>query len=834
MCTLWIAQPLYDLLGGMPNYFLVRGLATSGWSSDIVIFALAAFLVPPLVFVVVAELLGLIGLRRAAYTGFMGLLAGLAALLVGRLVDHSLDAVRLPGWLLVALTLATGAAAVWLLRSERAAFATRYVLKLLALLAPLAPALFLLRPEIRGELAAGFRLPDPLPPLEGPSHEAVRTRAADAHIVVLVLDELPTYTLVDAKGRIEPELFPHLAEFAATSTWFHGATTPAFFTQHAVPALVAGRLADIRDLATVRTYPDNLLTLLRGSRRVVSDEPMTAFDPLRPLAPRGERLAALASDAALLLAQAASTETAPLPWPAVRAAVGAPRDPTERFEAFLDRVAAEADRAARADERLLVFSHLLLPHHPWVRDERGVRYDGGDEILIAGIESPQIGSIHARWRDDWETVLDSYERHVLQTRHADRLVGRLLGLLREKNVFDRSLIVIAADHGIRFAPGAHLRQPAEGLDSLEQVPLLLKLPGQSRSFQDGAPRSTLDVLPTILAELGLDASSLDLPGTSLLGPAIDAPSEPEKPDEPEVPDSRELRVRWLERRALAGPDGFGPWHEQLAGRPLRIGGVPTRDWVADLDRAARLEDVAPDLPPPRRLSGRLLPRRPEALAELIEAEGSLPLGVGVDGVMVATTLSSQAHAGDEHLDFSVLLPPEAVAPGPHQIVIYQLAFQDDLVLQPQPIPQRMRSGAWPELSSVRRTHGAPGEARAVRLAAAGAPVEIFGWVPADPAVRSVLVYHRGRMLTEARWIGPEDGLDNRYRFGDLPDGARAFRAVVPTGDALRVVALLGDGEDIEEAVELPLAIDDESVWRVTGPFFLHPDPRKPPAAYQNY
>ena len=545
LSTLWIAQPLYDLLGGTPDYFLVRGLGTS----DVWLFGLLAFLLPPALLVGVAEMLGLLGeaSRDAAYRMLASSLMALGGFLALALLDHSWQGVQLPAWLFVGSALVAALAFYCLLRLD----GTRYGLRLLALLAPLAPALFFLRADIRGELATHLFAPTSLP--SDPADPENLGEEAPP-VVVLVLDELPLFTLLDPQGEIDPELFPNLASLSEVSTWYRGATTPRVFTQHALPALVAGRVGGLQAPATVRGYPANLLTLLRDTHRVVSDEPITAFDPQRPLAPRDLRLRALAGDSALILAHAAlpAAWSASLPRPALRTTVGEPADPTERFDAFLRRLDTEAGPTT-AGEPLLVFSHLLLPHHPWLRDEAGRLYDAGDEILIDGIQSPQIGAIHAKWRADWEVVLDAYERHVLQTRHADRLVGRLLDVLRRQGLFDQALIVVAADHGIHFAPGDSLRQRTEGnADSLEQVPLLVKLPEQRAAVVDDSLRSTLDVLPTVLDVLGLDGSDLDLEGSSLLGP-------PPRVAQPrEEPSFEEVRDRWLERRLAAGPTASGP------------------------------------------------------------------------------------------------------------------------------------------------------------------------------------------------------------------------------------------------------------------------------------
>ena len=210
------------------------------------------------------------------------------------------------------------------------------------------------------------------------------------------------------------------------------------------------------------------------------------------------------------------------------------------------------------------------------------------------------------------------------------------------------------------------------------------------------------------------------------------------------------------------------------------------------------------------------------------SERSLPLGVGIDDRMVATTLSAQAREGDEHVEFSVLLPHDAVAPGEHQVVLHLLAFDGDRALPPLPIPRRFEST--PPLEDVEPS--AAGEARAIHFQGIDAPVEIFGWISPDAV--AVAVVRRGTQLAKATWVDGEAALGFRYHFDGAPDDARLFHAVVPSGggstDDLHVVAWSAD----RRVVELPVAIANESVFRVTGPFGLRFDSREPDPAYQNY
>ena len=63
LCGFAVAQPLFELLGDNPEFFAVRGSP----GGDIVLFALALVVLPPLLLIAVEALAGLAGsaLRRS-------------------------------------------------------------------------------------------------------------------------------------------------------------------------------------------------------------------------------------------------------------------------------------------------------------------------------------------------------------------------------------------------------------------------------------------------------------------------------------------------------------------------------------------------------------------------------------------------------------------------------------------------------------------------------------------------------------------------------------------------------------------------------------------------
>ena len=142
----------------------------------------------------------------------------------------------------------------------------------------------------------------------------------------------------------------------------------------------------------------------------------------------------------------------------------------------------------------LYFVHSLLPHVPWLYLPSGKRY-GGDVRVVPGAPNGTWGN------DDW-LAKQAEQRFFLQLGYADHALGLILRRLRATRLYDRSLIVVTADHGVSFRPGTPRRNVTSGnLVDIAFQPLFVKLPGQKRGRIDDSFVQTIDILPTIAAAL---------------------------------------------------------------------------------------------------------------------------------------------------------------------------------------------------------------------------------------------------------------------------------------------------------------------------------------------
>ena len=280
LAVLWafaVVQPLFVELSANAEFFVARG----NTSRDVIVFAVALTVGPPLVMTAVTLAAGLVSapLADGLYAFFVAVLGAAAALGVLKKIVPNESAVVLPAAAAVAAGILIG---YW-----RSAVARRF----LSVLTP-APAVFL----------AIFLLFSPVSELvlRREAAAAAAPVSSDTPVVLIIFDELPTLSLMDSRKEIDAASYPAYGRLAATSTWYRNATTVADGTFVAVPAILAGQSPAPR-LPTSRQYPRSIFTLLGGSYDVHALEPITHVCPTQicarsPAEPTAARLRSLASD----------------------------------------------------------------------------------------------------------------------------------------------------------------------------------------------------------------------------------------------------------------------------------------------------------------------------------------------------------------------------------------------------------------------------------------------------------------------------------------------------------------------------------------------------------
>jgi len=159
--------------------------------------------------------------------------------------------------------------------------------------------------------------------------------------------------------------------------------------------------------------------------------------------------------------------------------------------------------------------------------------------------------------------LGKYKGEIAYTDHE---IGRVVAKLKEMDLYDRTVIVVAGDHGEAF--GRH-GEHGHGLviyESTLRVPLILRIPDvEGFSCRRGARMedraSLVDIAPTLLDLLGVQAPRAT-DGRSLLPLIQGAETTPERPVYAETAEGK-LVWQWSQLAAVYS----GPWKLILAPSP---------------------------------------------------------------------------------------------------------------------------------------------------------------------------------------------------------------------------------------------------------------------------
>jgi len=108
----------------------------------------------------------------------------------------------------------------------------------------------------------------------------------------------------------------------------------------------------------------------------------------------------------------------------------------------------------------------------------------------------------------------SYEPYDGEIAYTDEIIGRLLDRLRTLEIYDRSTIMLLADHGEGLGDHGEQEHGLFLYNATTRIPFIVKLPGQDRARRVAAPVQQIDIVPTILDLAGAPARA-GLHGRSL-------------------------------------------------------------------------------------------------------------------------------------------------------------------------------------------------------------------------------------------------------------------------------------------------------------------------------
>ncbi len=345
------------------------------------------------------------------------------------------------------------------------------------------PILFLWNPQIRKILS-----------WKEPVLPHVKAQATNP-IVFIVFDEFPVTSLLNAEGFIDEKMYPNFARLARGSDWYRNATTVSSQTATAIPAIVTGSMPKLGNLPTARDYPRNLFSLFNESHELIATGPTATLSPKQHVQSQStiNRWRSLLSDIWIVYLQIVLPREWTLSLPAATGAWGnfagmssaldELASPKEEFESFLNSIHA-------TQRPTLYFLHSDLPHSPWRYLPDGRRYStwGLDGMFVK----------HENWPAQKLAATCAYQRHIIQVAFVDALIGKLISKLISSGLYEKSLVVITADHGASFREGDSRRAITRtNYVDIIHIPLFIKKPFQKVGRLLDWNVESIDILPTV-------------------------------------------------------------------------------------------------------------------------------------------------------------------------------------------------------------------------------------------------------------------------------------------------------------------------------------------------
>ncbi|WP_415356051.1 sulfatase-like hydrolase/transferase [Halioglobus sp. Uisw_031] len=502
--TLWsfaVAQPLYDLLAQYPTFFIAHDAGVR----EILGFTLLCSIVLPTILALLIVCVGF--LNQVIYRGLHYFLILILIILI--ILPALKEVPQLSGTTLITVALFLGSFGMF-------GYARSQTLREISTICSIAIFIF---PSL-------FLFYSPISSLIYPRTEAIHqdiTIEDPISIVMVVFDEFSGTHLLDENENIDAVRYPNFSALAEDSHWFPNATMVADATHKSVPSILTGTY--YRDdegrgkIPALVDYPLNMFTLYDRAYTLNVREPITKLLPKQIRSNKTgwfQKNVSIIRDASIVYSHIVSPDYLAKNLP----------DVTQNWRDFLaDKPSTEkvdvktflkeAGKAREKDKKMgfrinpfteflasihhtekpsLNFIHLVFPHTPYEYLPSGQRYHRIDLTKLK----------NGAWDTDGRHAKIGFQRHLLQLGYTDTLIGDLVEKLRIEGLYDKSLIIITADHGVSFRPGhPHRSVDEHTMGGMMPVPLFIKLPHQKKGVINKRRVSTIDILPTIAEVTGI-------------------------------------------------------------------------------------------------------------------------------------------------------------------------------------------------------------------------------------------------------------------------------------------------------------------------------------------
>jgi arylsulfatase A-like enzyme len=179
-----------------------------------------------------------------------------------------------------------------------------------------------------------------------------------------------------------------------------------------------------------------------------------------------------------------------------------------------------------SDRKFFLFVHSFKPHDPYFNDENYTEMYGPQlpdfrnktrTKFIEYSRNSSSGNFYPRYRDYYFSQAEQNEtrkRYIVSqydgsVRRTDRFIGRVIDLLKEKDEYKNSIIIINSQHGEQFGSQGYWWHDTSLYNEVVNIPLIVHLPEQEERVDVGSFVENIDLAPTITELVSDERDGLD-------------------------------------------------------------------------------------------------------------------------------------------------------------------------------------------------------------------------------------------------------------------------------------------------------------------------------------
>ncbi len=204
------------------------------------------------------------------------------------------------------------------------------------------------------------------------------------------------------------------------------------------------------------------------------------------------------------------------------------RPAESHFSTWVGERSAEIIRGADADKPFFLMAGFFDPHNPydhyppeaaeWLHEQYYEPPIRSEEEIVKCPEGVRFErEIHTRNADRTPEELHEMRRNYFASiSFIDRGIKRIIDALRERGIYDNTLIIFTSDHGDMLGDHSLYTKGSSFYEDSTNVPLIVKYPGQRKGERSDRLIQLNDLFATMLSHGGGDTAicpdSLDISG----------------------------------------------------------------------------------------------------------------------------------------------------------------------------------------------------------------------------------------------------------------------------------------------------------------------------------